>query len=83
MDRILAVGTGRPVTICDEEISLDEPSEGVFATYIRLTRIGGEIAQALNSRRAVMDASRLDALECKLLDCYDEVPTALKLSSQK
>ena len=52
MDRVLAMGTGRPTSIKDREITCPLPSpsdNALFAHHIRHTRIAGEIAEALNA----------------------------------
>jgi len=63
MDRVLAMGTGRPTSIKDREITCPLPRladssphvNAVFAYAIRHIRIAGEIAEALNAVVSVID----------------------------
>ena len=92
MDRVLAMGTGRPTNIKDREITCPTPSIDthlIFAHHIKLTRIAGEIAEALNAALLPSEAAReetrlqLDRLEDQLINSYELIPADLHLTPQK
>lgn len=86
MDRILGMGTGRPTSINDGEISVDAPSsrDVVLKVQVHLLQAGSKIVQALNSATHSSDqGNSLDFLQEDLLRIYDDLPPSLRLSLDK
>ncbi|PWN34560.1 uncharacterized protein FA14DRAFT_171332 [Meira miltonrushii] len=95
MDRILVVGTGRPTSIKDREITcpmpsiVDSPDNAniLFAYYIRHVRIGGRIAETINAVLLPDELTReeiqkeLDVLESELIESYETIPSHLRLNT--
>lgn len=95
MDRILVVGTGRPTSIKDREITcpmpsiIDSPENAniLFAYYIRHVRIGGRIAETINAVLSPDELTQeeiqreLDILESELIESYETIPSHLRLNT--
>lgn len=96
MDRVLAMGTGRPMSIKDDEITCPMPDRSkqqqrAFDHHIVHVRIGGKVAEALNAvvvagseeekgKHEAAGLTLLDRLEEELIQSYASMPEHLELN---
>lgn len=96
LDRVISSGTGRPVTLRDQEIEISFPSLDEvdaeskwplpFPALIRIIHLYGRVTDLLNGVRNAMDITeglqlQLNTLETRLTDIYQNLSSKLHFNA--